>query len=186
MGADVEALRARLLDLRQSFDQAFSEREVERAEATFALLAIRVGRERYALRLSDIGGLEADRTLTRVPSDHPELLGIAGVRGVVVAVFDLATLLDLPRPESPRWLVLAKGAPLAFAFSAFEGQLVVPAAAFASAEEGRAGRVRNVVRRVGFDGHGSDGGVESLPLIDIPALVAALDRRPRARGEYVG
>jgi chemotaxis signal transduction protein len=186
MAADVEALRARLIDLRQSFDRAFSEPEAERAEATLALLSIRVGRERYAVRLSDIGAIEADRTITPVPSEHSDLLGIAGLRGAVVAVFDLATLLDLPRPEGPRWLVLAKGAPLAFAFSAFEGQIVVPASALASAEPGRAGRVRDVVRLAAPDGVASNEDNESLPLIDIPALVAVLERRPRLGGEHVG
>ena len=186
MVADVDALRTRLIDLRESFDRSFSEPELERAAATLALLSIRVGRERYAVRLSDIGAIEADRTITPVPSEHSDLLGIAGVRGAVVAVFDLATLLDLPRSEGPRWLVLAKGAPLAFAFGAFEGQFVVSAAAVASAEAGRAGRVRDVVRRAASDGAASDADTQSLPLIDIPALVAVLERRPRLGGEHVG
>jgi chemotaxis signal transduction protein len=186
MVADVDGLRARLIDLRESFDRAFSEPEAERAQATLSLLVIRVGRERYAVRLSDIGALEADRTITPVPSEHSDLLGIAGVRGAVVAVFDLATLLDLARPEGSRWLVLAKGAPLAFAFSAFEGQIVVPAAALASGEAGRAGRVRDVVRLAASNGAAPDGDMESLPLIDIPALAALLERRPRLGGEHVG
>lgn len=199
MSTGVEALRARLLDLRESFDQAFSEPEAERAEVSLALLLIRVGRERYAVRLSDVGALEADRTITAVPSEHSELLGIAGLRGAVVAVFDLATLLELPRQEAPRWLILAKGAPLAFAFSAFDGQFLVSASAIASADAGRAGRVRDVVRLPvsggsqagGSEGSeaaglGSDAGLRSVSLIDIPALVAVLERRSRPGGEHVG
>ena len=169
--ANSDALQTRLLELRQSFDRAFSEPLVEDdAEATIELLAIRIGRDPFALRLSEIAALEADRTVTSVPSDHPELLGIAGVRGGVVAVFDLGALLGAPRPEALRWLVLAKGAPLAFAFSAFDGQLVVRPEALARAEPGRGGRVREVAQ----------GGGLSLPVIDIPALIAGLDQRPRA------
>jgi chemotaxis signal transduction protein len=169
--ASREALQTRLLELRQSFDRAFTEPLAEGdAEATVELLAIRIGRDPFALRLVEIAALEADRTITPVPSDHPELLGIAGVRGGVVAVFDLGALLGAPRSEGVRWLVLAKGAPLAFAFSAFDGQLVVRPEALASAEPGRAGRVREVVQ----------GGGLSLPVIDLPALIAGLDQRPRA------
>jgi purine-binding chemotaxis protein CheW len=186
MVAGVDALRARLIELRESFDRSFSEPQAERAEVMLSLLSIRVGRERYAVRLSDIGAIEADRIITPVPSEHSELLGIAGVRGAVVAVFDFASLLDLARPEAPRWLVLAKGAPIAFAFSAFDGQFVVSAAAFASAEAGRAGRVRDVVRRAAPGGAAPDGDVETLPLIDIPALVAVLENRQRVGGEHVG
>jgi chemotaxis signal transduction protein len=173
--ATTEALRARLLDLRQSFDRAFSEPIAEQAARTVELLTIRVGREAFALRMSEIGALEADRTITAVPSDQAELLGISGVRGGVVAVFDLALLLDLPRSESTRWLVLAKGAPLAFAFSGFEGQHDARPEDFASAEAGRDGRARDVVHKDGL----------ALPVIDLTALVAALERRPRLKEEHV-
>jgi hypothetical protein len=157
-----------------------------------------------------------------VPSEHRELLGIAGMRGGVVAVFDLGALIGAPQPEELRWLVLAKGAPLAFAFSAFDGQLVVRPEALvgetrsprrvspnveevpnagmpiwpgsprpspaqrgrgepgsdlgheilASAEPNRAGRVREVAQ----------GGGLSLPVIDLPALIAGLDQRQRPSG----
>lgn len=163
-----ESLQARLLELRQSFDRAFVEPAMEaNAAATLDLLAIRVGRDPYGLRLSEIAALEADRTITAVPSEHPELLGIAGVRGGVVAVFDLASLLGAPRPDVLRWLVLVKGTPLALAFSGFDGQLSVPADALAAAEPGASGRVRQVAR-----GRGS-----TLPVIDVPALIAPLDQR---------
>jgi chemotaxis signal transduction protein len=167
------ALQTRLLELRQSFDRAFAEPLVEeRAEASVELLAIRVGRDPFALRVAEIAALEADRKITSVPSEHPELLGIAGVRGGVVAVFDLGALLGAPQPEALRWLVLAQGAPLAFAFSAFDGQLSLRREAFAAAEASRAGRVREVAQSAGL----------SLPVIDLPALIAALEQRPRPSG----
>jgi chemotaxis signal transduction protein len=175
-----ESLQARLLELRESFDRSFSEPLAREVEPMLDLLAIRVGRESYALRLSEIAALEADRTITSVPSEHPELLGIAGVRGAVVAVFDLASLLDLPRPDGARWLVLAKGTPLAFAFNAFDGQLRVRREAIASAEAGQVGPVRDMVRKPGETGQNT-----ALPLIDIPTLVAMLEGRSRPRGEHV-
>jgi chemotaxis signal transduction protein len=176
-----ESLKQRLLALRESFDRSFSEPLAEPGEAPLDLLAIRVGREPFALRLSEIAALEADRTITLVPSQHPELLGIAGVRGSVVAVFDLASLLELPRPDATRWLVLAKGSPLAFAFSVFDGQLAVRRDALARAEAGRTGQLRELVRI-----QTATGGETALPLIDIAGLVAALERRPLSRGEDAG
>jgi chemotaxis signal transduction protein len=176
--ASLDSLKARLLDLRESFDRPFREPLALEAEAPVELLAIRIGNEPFALRLADIAALEADRTITHVPSQHPELLGIAGVRGSVVAVFDLAALLDLPRPDAWRWLVLAKGAPLAFAFSAFEQQLAVRREALASTEKASAGMLREIVRVEGGPGEQT-----ALPLIDLPALVFALERRPRSREE---
>jgi len=181
MGSSTESLSARLCDLRASFDATFREPEREQAEARLDLLLIRVGRERFALRFSEIAALEADRTITGVPSEHSELLGIAGVRGVLVLVFDLATLIELPRPDGTRWLVLAKSAPLAFAFNGFDGQRSVRPDALASTEPGGAGRFRAVVQ---LD-DGQDKRV-SLPVIDIPALVALVSRRPRSRGEHAG
>lgn len=170
--AEHDALRGRLVELRQSFDRAFAEPVLEEPEqATLELLAIRVGRDPYALRQAQIAAIEVDRRVTRVPSDHPELLGIAGLRGAVVAVFDLAGLLGAPRPELLRWLVLAKSAPVAFAFSAFDGQLEVRRDALAAAEPSHAGRVREVA---------SSGGL-SLPIVDIPGLIAALAGGQRAR-----
>jgi chemotaxis signal transduction protein len=172
--ASTEALRARLTDLRESFDRAFSEPHADGVEVTLDLLRIRVGGDPYAVRLSQLAALEADRTITQLPSDHAELLGIAGMRGGVVAVFDLAELIGVQRAEATRWLILAKGAPIAFAFSAFDGQLGVRPDAIASADQslGQTGQV------VQIDGR-------ALPLIDIAGLVAALERRPRAhRGDH--
>jgi len=166
--ASTEVLRGRLVELRRSFDEGFSQPLLETRDDTLDLLSIRVGKEPYALRLSEVGALEADRAITRVPSGHPALLGIAGVRGLVVAVFDLAALLGSARAESARWIVLAKGAPLALAFSGFEGQLSARPDQLARAQHGTG--LREVLRHDGIN----------LPLIDLPALVASLDPRQGA------
>ena len=163
--ASTEALRERLAELRRSFDDGFSQPLLETREDTLDVLSIRVGKEPYALRLSEVGALEADRAITRLPSEHSALLGIAGVRGLVVAVFDLAALLGVSSAESARWIALAKGAPLALAFSGFEGQISAHPEQFARAEAGTG--LREVLRHDGIN----------LPLINLPALVASLDPR---------
>lgn len=160
-----EALRERLAQLRLGFDQSFSMPQVEQVDDTVDLLQIRVARDPYALRLAQLAGLEADRSITPVPSEHAALVGIAGARGRVIAVFDLASLLGLPRPESTRWLVLVKGAPIAFAFSTFEAQFSAKPADLARAGKGGS----EIVARDGAQ----------LPLLDLPALVAGLEGRTR-------
>jgi len=133
------------------------------------MLSIRVGRDRHAVRLSDVAALEVRCAVTPVPSEHPELLGIAGLRGAVVAVFDLAALIGASSGDAP-WLLLAKGAPVAFAFGEFEGVWSGRAEDLVRAEAGRGSRVVDVVLRQG----------QPVPVIDLAGLVEDLERRRRA------
>jgi chemotaxis signal transduction protein len=165
--ATTDALVARLSALRLGFDTGFSLPELEQMDDLLDVLMIRVGRDAYALRLAQLAALEADRMITPVPSEHGELLGVAGMRGGVVAVFDLAAVLGAPRPEATRWLVLAKAAPLAFAFSGFERQLSLRPDELARSAAAHGGA--EVVVRDGLN----------VPLLDLPALIARLEGRAR-------
>lgn len=118
-------MKLNALDLAAEFDGSFALAHRE-APVTVDVLAIGVGGDRYALRISDIAGLFADRAITAVPSSRAELLGIAGFRGSIVPVFDLAVLLGYTSIAAPRWLVIASGTPVALAFEEFAGQLRVP------------------------------------------------------------
>ena len=160
------ALRVRLDELRQSFDRAFAEALSPRREEALSLLSIRVGRDRHAVRLADVAALEVRCAVTPVPSEHTELLGIAGVRGAVVAVFDLAALIGAASGEVP-WLLLAKGAPVAFAFTEFEGVWSARAEDLVRAPAGRDARVADVVLREG----------QPVAVIDLAGLVEDLERR---------
>lgn len=163
------ALRARLQELRQSFDRAFGEELSARRDDALNLLSIRVGRDRHAVRLSDVAALEVRCAVTPVPSDQPELLGIAGVRGAVVAVFDLAALIGASSDDAP-WLLLAKRAPVAFAFGEFEGVWSARSEDLVRAQGGRDAGVVDVALRDG----------QPVPVIDLAALVEDLERRRRA------
>jgi len=163
------ALRARLEELRLSFDRAFAEELTPRSEQALSLLSIRVGRDPHAVRLADVAALEVRCAVTQVPSEHPELLGIAGLRGAVVAVFDLAALIGAASGEAP-WLLLAKGAPVAFAFAEFDGVWSARPEDLVRAQAGRDARVQDVVLRQG----------QPLPVIDLVGLVGDLERRRNA------
>ena len=116
-------LADRAEELRQAFDRSFAVPPRIDTTPTEDLLAIRVGSEACAIRLPEIAGLYADKKITRVPGHVAALLGIAGFRGTVVPVYDLHALLGHPTTKTPRWLVIATAAPIAFAFETFDGHL---------------------------------------------------------------
>lgn len=116
----------RAAKLRTDFDRSFAVPLRADVAVKVDLLAIRVGSESCALRLSDVTGLFADRVITRIPGSNTALLGIAGFRGAVVPVYSLQTLLGHSGAQVPRWLVTAATPPIALAFDEFEGHLRVP------------------------------------------------------------
>jgi purine-binding chemotaxis protein CheW len=122
-----DAPTSRAAELRNAFDRSFAQAPSPEGGALESLLKIRLGANPYALRLSDVSGLFADKKMTWLPSPVPELLGMAGLRGTVLPVYDLGMLLGCPRAAAPRWLVVAAGAPVALAFEAFDGYLSVRA-----------------------------------------------------------
>jgi chemotaxis signal transduction protein len=117
----------RAAELRFAFDRAFGEPLQIDTTAKEDLLAIRAGGQACAMRLSEITGLFADKRITRVPGGEAALLGIAGFRGAIVPVYSMQSLLGPGHSaaQAPRWLVMARAAPVALAFEAFEGQLRV-------------------------------------------------------------
>jgi purine-binding chemotaxis protein CheW len=152
------------LALRRAFDRTFAASSA--AQPLFEdLLAVRVAGDAFALRLRDVAELVAGLLVVPLPSATPHLLGLAGLRGGVVPVFSLATLLGAAGPTgAPRWAVLCRAAePFALAFDAFEGHLRLPAASlFGAADDpGAARRCLCGLARA----PGGDRGLVDLPLI---------------------
>lgn len=169
-------LPERLAELRWTFDRSFAEPPPPRTAEVDDLLGIRVAGDPYAVRLSGISALFADRMTTPLPCSLPELLGVAGFRGAIIPVYDLATLLGYPASATPRWLVLtAELPPFALAFDTLDGHLRVAADAFARVDAGRESDrgprayVAEVVRTP----------AGSWSVVDLPALRAAIAARAR-------
>jgi purine-binding chemotaxis protein CheW len=128
--------------LRHAFDGMFAlppslaSREVE------DLLTIRVAGDPYAIRLLDIAEIVTERSVVSVPSFTPDLLGLAGIRGGIVPVFSLSSILGYgPDTGSPRWMILCgTEEPIALAFSDFEGYLRLPTSALHADENFLAAR----------------------------------------------
>jgi chemotaxis signal transduction protein len=126
---NLSRLARRVTTLRDGFDRSFAEPAQFDMTPMLDLLAIRVGDDIFAIRLSEIAGLHADKKTTRLPGGDPALLGLAGFRGTMHPVYSLATLLGRPAATSPRWLVIAAAVPVGLAFDGFERHLHVASAA---------------------------------------------------------
>jgi purine-binding chemotaxis protein CheW len=163
----------RAAQLRRDFDRGFAAPIHVEAGATEDLLAIRIGAQRCAIRLSEIAGLHAGKKITRVPGGDAALRGIAGFRGAMLPVYDLQALLGHPAAQVPRWMVIAATAPIALAFETFDGQLrvardeILPQAARPDAP----GYTREVARSGDFTG----------PIVHLPSV---LDAIKATRGEF--
>ncbi len=101
-------------ELRDEFDRAFAHVPPPEAAQPLHLLAIRVAQRHYALDLNEVLGIHADRKLVAVPSPHPALRGLVGLRGAAVPVYDLALALGDAAEASPRFVAHVR-APLPFA-----------------------------------------------------------------------
>jgi purine-binding chemotaxis protein CheW len=156
--------QARAATLRREFDQAFAA-PAEAAAGAVDLLALRVAGERYALRLSEIGGLHADRRIVALPGAPPELLGLAGLRGGLVAVYDLGAFLGAPRGGSPRWVVLAgSDRTVGLAFEELERYLRVATQDLKPGAESEKQHFREAVNVEG----------EVRPVIDLASIVGKI------------
>ena len=128
--------------LRQAFDLSFALPPPPASQEVEDLLTIRVAGDSYAIRLCDIAGMVTGCKVVAVPAAAIDLLGLAGIRGDIVPVFGLASILGYSQPlESPRWMILC-GADesIALAFSDFEGYLRIPKSCLYADENLRATR----------------------------------------------
>jgi chemotaxis signal transduction protein len=156
-------------DLREAFDRSFAQASVSEADDDVEkLLGIRIGDDRYVVRLSGLSGVFADRRVTPLPSPVSELRGIAGFRGAVLPIYDLGMLLGYPRAMAPRWIVVTAAPRIGLAFAGFDGYVSVRGAVIVpeTRTETRDWHVREVLR-----------GERSQPIIFLPSIIEAIARR---------
>jgi chemotaxis signal transduction protein len=166
MSALQPGVAGRAAELRLAFDRSFAEPARLETAPRGRLLAVRIATQAFAIRLSEISGLFADKKITPVPGGHPALCGIAGFRGAIVPVYDLRILLGHSGTATPRWIVIAAAAPVALAFATFDGQVraarhaIVPQPSRA----GVGGYAREFVRTRKFAG----------PIMHLPSVLEAI------------
>jgi purine-binding chemotaxis protein CheW len=161
----------RAADLREAFDRSFAAPPPPAAPPQLDLLAIRCADHGFALPLSEVLAVYAERKIVAVPSPVPELLGLVGVRGLIAPVYDLRSLLGYGPGAAPRWLALVRAPePFALGFELFEQHLRLPLAdAFSAATDAQGPHpfARGSVRLASGP----------RPLIDLTALFAAVTGR---------
>jgi hypothetical protein len=111
--------------LRADFDRVFAEAEPPPSNPGESLLAVEVAGDPYALRLGDLAFLERGASPAFLATGAPSFLGLAGLRGEVLPVWDLAGLLGYPvRPLGQLWMACSADTPRwAAAFGRFGGLL---------------------------------------------------------------
>ena len=158
--------------MRQAFDRSFAQRPTE-APPRETLLAVSVVGDPYAIRLTEILGLHADRHIVALPSDRREFLGVVGFRGLVSPVYGLAAMLGYTRtrPAMPRWIVsLRHSEPISFAFDAFDHLFTAGAEHVAHSPDAERGRqperphLRDLVRD----------GATVRPIIQLQSTLSAI------------
>jgi chemotaxis signal transduction protein len=156
--------------LGRAFDAGFATEPPADRPVTEDLLAVEIGGQSYAVPLSEVAGVFKDRRVTLLPSPVPGFLGVAGIRGSIVAVYDLPALLGHSPAASRRWLLLAKAEPVGFAFDTFEGQLSVPPQHVVASRAD--GTRRHVKRAVSV-------GDRLRYVVDVASVVEAISSRAR-------
>lgn len=170
MSNDRPNLTEQLVAMRGAFDESFAAPLQLEEEALERLLLIRVAGEAFAIRNVQIARLARMEKLLRVPSRLPELMGIAGIRSTLVAVFDLASLLGLDSGAASGWLALTPGeTPVALAFQHVDGHVSIPRTSlYPSHESSVTGPYVMEAVRIGQVVRG---------LINVPTIVESIQRR---------
>jgi len=120
--------------MRHAFDLSFTRPPPVRAEVV-DLLAVTVGSDALAVRMDTVSGLVIDRAVTPLPGSPPALLGVAGLRGHLIPVYDLAAVLGATaggapvRPAAACLILLAGSPAVAVAVGRLDAHLRVPRAA---------------------------------------------------------
>ena len=120
----------RVLALRRAFDQSFARGLDDHSEEQRDFLSFCFERQLFALPISELSAVEKRRKLVRLPAAPQACRGLAGVRGKLVAVYDLAALLGFLPSAELRWLVVPRGTQgVAFGVTSVERYLRAPARA---------------------------------------------------------
>lgn len=176
-----ERVAQRLAELKNAFDSSFTLPIAEREEQPRRALHIRARGRQLAVRVDELAGVEPCRRIVRTPSRPRGLLGLTGVRGQLVATYDLAALLGDPAhaqdaPEAPlRWMLLCLGNPeVSLAVEQIEGYVQFSDADLRREDSEKSGNhVREALMKDGI----------LRGIVSVSALLATITQRARSAPE---
>lgn len=167
MTESAAALSERAAELRRAFDRSFAEPAQADRPATIDFISVKLADDIHAIRLAEIAGLFTDVVITPCPSPFREFRGIAGFRGMLTPVYDLAALLGYPM-STARWVALAKGKALALAFDVFDGHFRVEPSVVAPRQGADLTRhAHEIVSHAG----------DAFSIVDVSSVLAAISKR---------
>jgi len=151
-------------ELRREFDNTFAAPPAGPVEGRESLITLRVAGEALAVRTLHVTGVAKLRRILPVPTHVPGLLGITAIRGTLLPVYDLATLLGFPAAAREGcWLMLAGAeTPVGLLFDEFESQVEIERACLLESEGSRRLEHLRLVARIG---------AAHRAVIDIPGIV---------------
>jgi len=156
-------------ELRAAFDASFAEPAVLEREGRIDVLAIQIVGEPFALRVDEISWVLRCPPLEPVPSRNVACRGLVGIRGTVVAVYSLATLVGGHSESNPSgWIVVCGGdRSAALLFDELSSYERVDESCIVRAESSTTGRVARDIVRI----HGVD-----RTFLSIPSLLTSIRR----------
>ncbi len=145
-------LEQQLIKLKEGFDQTFTQPAGALRSSQESLLAITAGSHRLALRLSELTGFQLCGKIMPLAGQAPPLLGISGIRGRVVPIFDLAHLLwGQEDGQELRWVALCGSEQgMGLAFAGFDGYLRVDRTQLRQMIEGEGSHLPEVLQTEGL------------------------------------
>jgi chemotaxis signal transduction protein len=174
--AESVAESKRFADMRRAFDQSFATSHVGESDSLERMIAIRLGGEPFVMRAGHISGLARAKRIVPLPSRIPEMLGLAGIRGTLVPVFDLGGILKLKScAATPSWLALVDNeVSIALGFDEFGGQVELSPANLYADESPTPRKHVPLLARIGSSVH---------PVIDIPSILEVIRKRAGLGGQ---
>ena len=163
-------LSGTVADIRRAFDASFAAPVAETTAELVELLVIKIAGETHLIRLGEITGLVPAGKIVALPSRSPAVLGVIGVRGNLVPVLSLASLLGYGSiRETTGWLVLCgpPGDTLALAVARLDGTLAIPPSAICAAEQAANAHATEIART----------GSGTHAVISVPSLLTAQKAR---------
>jgi chemotaxis signal transduction protein len=108
---DDSSLHERVEFLRRAFDESFTRPFALRSSSAHELLTVICGRERIAVDASELSFVEPRIDFTALPGAPPGCVGVAGVRGKLVVVYELSRLLGYEPVEGAHSVLISREEP---------------------------------------------------------------------------